>query len=42
VLGFAESFAIGVYGAGLFVALHNYFARRWAAPRQAGSDAKVA
>ena len=42
VLGLVESVAYGMYAALLFVAIHNFFTRRWTDARSTPSEVKAA
>jgi hypothetical protein len=42
LIGLVETFGYGLYAGGLFVLLHNFFARRWGTPIRAGSNLKAA
>ena len=42
VLGLAESVAYGLYAALVFVAIHNFFMRRWMVAWPTASNAKTA
>jgi hypothetical protein len=42
LIGLVETFAYGLYAGGLFVLLHNFFARRWGTSLRAGSNLKAA
>lgn len=38
ILGLVETVVYGIYAAALFVAIHNFFARRWAVARPTSSS----
>lgn len=42
LLGLVESVAYGLYAALLFVAIHNFFVRRWVLARPTASNTKAA
>lgn len=41
-VGLVETFLYGVYAGGLFVVIHNFFARRWAAIEHVAPTTKAA